>query len=66
MSLSMIKQEVKSDMCVKVFVKKDNCANKIQHLVILPRPKRKGKKGANNQAVISSQLPRTRALSTIQ
>jgi hypothetical protein len=40
MSLSMVKQEVKSDMCVEVFVRKDNCASKIQDLVSLPLPKR--------------------------
>ena len=43
----MVKQEVKSDMCVKVFVQKDNCANKIQHLVILPLPKRWGQRLEN-------------------
>jgi hypothetical protein len=47
MSLSMVKQEVKSDMCVKVLVQKDNCANKIQHLVILPLPKRWGQRLEN-------------------
>ena len=38
MSLSMVKQEVESDMSVKVFVQKKNCAKKTQNLVSFSLP----------------------------